>query len=195
MGHATFTYQFYENEGSKKGISLPANVTHSVDAYVLRSMHRRCNYDVAIVAKVHQDIQNELDRRTHLRTPTQVVPTEKVTYYVVHYERSGMADAVIFDYLSEEQMQVLSLEHLRALYNISGMMLSHKPFPLVTVHDAFTSHPNNIDQVRFHYKEIMAELAESNLMNDLLTQLGSKPVNKPVSNLSSLIRNSSYALC
>ena len=57
------------------------------------------------------------------------------------------------------------------------------------------AHVNNIDQVRFHYKEIMAELAESNLMNDLLTQLGSKPVNKPVSNLSSLIRNSNYGLC
>ena len=29
LDHATFTYEFYENQGQKKGISLPANVVHS----------------------------------------------------------------------------------------------------------------------------------------------------------------------
>lgn len=29
LDHATFTYEYYENQGIKKGISLPANVTHS----------------------------------------------------------------------------------------------------------------------------------------------------------------------
>ena len=195
LDHATFTYQYYVNEGAKKGISLPANVTHSVDAYVLRCMHRRCNYDVQEVALAHDLIQNEINLRTLIHGAPLGVASDKVAYYQHHYERSGMADAVILAHLDTQQVKYLSMNHLRMLNNICSMMLSHKPFPLITVHDEFKSHVNNIDQVRFHYKEIMAELAESNLMNDLLTQLGSKPVRKPVSNLSSLIRNSNYALC
>ena len=158
-------------------------------------MHRRCNYDVQEVALAHDLIQNEINLRTLIHGAPLGVASEKVAYYMGHYERSGMADAVILGHLDAQQVKYLSMNHLRMLNSICSMMLSHKPFPLITVHDAFTSHPNNIDQVRFHYKEIMAELAESNLMNDLLTQLGSKPVNKPVSNLSSLIRNSNYGLC
>ena len=43
LNHATFTYEFYENLGSKNGLSNAANLIHSVDAYILRNMHRRCN--------------------------------------------------------------------------------------------------------------------------------------------------------
>jgi hypothetical protein len=44
-------------------------------------------------------------------------------------------------------------------------MLEHKPFPLVTVHDEFKAHANNINQVRWHYKEILAEIADSNVLD------------------------------
>ena len=45
MSHATFTYEYYINEGSESGLSNAANVIHSCDSYVLRCLVRRCNYD------------------------------------------------------------------------------------------------------------------------------------------------------
>jgi len=41
LDHATFTHRANINQGMVKGISLIANVVHSVDAYVVREMYRR----------------------------------------------------------------------------------------------------------------------------------------------------------
>lgn len=45
LSHATFTHRFYENAGTESGLSLAANVIHSLDGMVVREMNRRCNYD------------------------------------------------------------------------------------------------------------------------------------------------------
>ena len=92
---------------------------------------------------------------------------------------------------------MLTTEHLEELLKITTGMLAHKPFPLVTVHDAFASHAGNVNQVRWHYKEILADMAESNLLDDLLSQLYKEPCtfDKLSFNLGDLIRNSEYGLC
>lgn len=43
MGHATFTHRIWENKAQDFGLSLPANVVHSIDAYVVREMYRLAN--------------------------------------------------------------------------------------------------------------------------------------------------------
>lgn len=63
LDHATFTYEFYENQGSKTGLSNAANLTHSVDAYILRAMHRRCNYDPDIFWNAGNLIEIEMIQR------------------------------------------------------------------------------------------------------------------------------------
>ena len=44
LDHASFTYEYYVNQGSKKGLANVANVVHSIDAFILREMIRRCNH-------------------------------------------------------------------------------------------------------------------------------------------------------
>jgi Ser/Thr protein kinase RdoA (MazF antagonist) len=63
--------------------------------------------------------------------------------------------------------------------------------------DDFKAHPNNINWVRYQYKEILAELADSNLLDDLLSQLHGVPgtFKKLSNNLGELIRESAYGLC
>jgi len=201
LDHATFTYEFYENQGQKSGLSNVANVTHSVDAYVLRSMHRRCNYDLSQVSYVDQCIQMELLTRSLNGQPTQEAidefMTHKVQYYIDQYVRSSLADVTIVQHLCQATVTCLSDNHLKALAGIITSMLQHKPFELVTVHDEFKAHANNINQVRFHYKEILADIADSNLLDDLLSQINGVPgtFNKLSFNLADQIRNSSYALC
>lgn len=196
LDHATFTYEFYENEGTKTGLSNVANITHSMDAWVLRSMHRRCNYDKEIAVKAWNAIQVELMGRGTTQRDGMDYSDAKVMYYIAQYERSTLADAVILPYINEDSVQALSTEHLEALDRILAGMLQYEPFELVTVHDEFRSHANNCNWVRWQYREIMAEIADSNVLDDLLSQLHGYPgtFNKLSFNLGDQIRKSAYAL-
>lgn len=196
LDHATFSYEYYENQGSKKGLSNAANAVHSCDAYILRSMHRRCNYDRAMVEQAALIIEMEMVERS-LGTVREVsVPAGKAGYYVEQYNRSTVADVVILPYLDDVNVQGLSKEHIESLSRIVQGMLRYRPFELVTIHDAFASHANNVNWVRWQYKEILADLADSNLLDDLLSQIHGMPgkFNKLSSNLGKLIRGSAYAL-
>jgi len=197
LDHATFTYEFYENVGTKTGKSNAANVVHSMDAYILRAMHRRCNYDRPMVEHANLLIEAELLERS-LGMPCEVATvTEELAYYLEQYNRSSMVDVVILPHLDDDGVRALSTEHLQALTSIINGMLQYKPFPIVTVHDEFKAHPNNVDWVRYQYKEILAELADSSVLDDLLSQLHGMPMSAPKLsfNLSAQIRGSNYGLC
>ncbi len=196
LDHATFTYEFYENQGIEKGLSNVANVVHSVDAYILRCIQRRCNYDFDTVEKVAQIIEMELIGRS-LGNGVCLPTNSRISYYIDQYERSGVADVVIIPCIDEDSVRCLSAEHLQALATITSGMLKYKPFEVVTVHDEFKCHPNNVNHLRQQYVNVLAELAESNLLDDLFTQLYGKPVTytKLSKNLGTLIRSSEYGLC
>ncbi len=197
LDHATFTYEFYENIGAPRGLSNVANLTHSMDAWILRSMHRRCNYDREIVEDVDAMLDWELIERALGQATQDLTKADaKVEYYIEQYRRSTLADAVILTHLNDENVQALSTEHIKALARIVTGMLAYQPFELVTVHDEFRAHANNCNWVRWQYKEIMAEIAESDVLSDLLTQITGVPgtFNKLSFNLPEQIRNSNYAL-
>lgn len=200
LGHATFEYTYYENEGTKRGLSNVANVVHSIDAYVLRSVHRRCNYDAAVLEKADLVLMAEADQRKCEETTQRQVDehsSDAIQYYMGLYERTGMPDVVILPHLLGGQVQYLSDEHIEDLIRITWKMLEHKPFDVVTIHDEFKCHPNNMNQLRYWYKEILAELADSVILADILGQLygmgGSYQKLSP--NLGAQIRQSNYALC
>lgn len=192
--NSSFTYQFSENVGTKKGKSNVANLTHSVDGYVCRTMHRRCNYDLVMITEAKSVIQYSLT----MKTLTGECTDTKVRYYLQQYTRSGIADIVILPYLTKENVCFLTEQHLSKLLSIIEGMLQYKPFPLITVHDDFKSHPNNVNWVRWNYKEILADLAESHLLSDLFSQLYGEPCTYQKleeKKLGDIIRKSNYALC
>ena len=200
LDHATFEYTYYENEGTKRGLSNVANVVHSIDAYVLRSVHRRCNYDAEKVQAAHAVLVAEAyTRKLGVTTQQQLDggASDALQYYVDLYERTGMPDVVILPYLTEDHAQYLSDEHIEDLLRITGKMLEHKPFHVVTIHDEFKCHPNNMNQLRYWYKEILVELADSVILADILGQLYGRggSYQKLTTNLGAQIRESNYALC
>ena len=95
LNHSTFTYQYKENVGSKKGLSNAANVIHSIDAYVLRCIHRRCNYDLDVVQFAEELIEAELVKRNLGIDAPGNRENKELSYYVDQYRRSGIADVVI----------------------------------------------------------------------------------------------------
>lgn len=197
LDHATFTYEFFENQGSRTGLSNVANLTHSVDAWILRSMHRRCNYDRQVVEAAYGLLEVELMERVMGADREITRPDGKCGYYVDQYVRSTLADAVILPHLTEANVQQLSREHVELLMTMVTGMLKYQPFELITVHDEFKAHANNMDHVRWQYREIMAEIADSEVLNDLLSQIHGLPgtFQKLSFNLGEKIRGSEYALC
>jgi hypothetical protein len=192
LDHASFTYEFYENVGKKTGISLPANVVHSVDAYVLRCIHRRCNYDRKVVETAKVLITSELETPQVSKTK----PDDKINYYVNHYLHSGMADVVILPWLTSNNISQVPVELLKKLSELVEGMLEYSPFEVVTIHDEFKCSPNNMNYLRQQYINILAELAESSVIDSILTQIHKKPTtfNKLSNNLGQVIRGSNYAL-
>lgn len=199
LDHATFTYQYYVNEGSDKGLSNAANVVHSVDAYVLRSIHRRCNYDKELAEWVQIMIEAELEARVQIpghMTEGKVPATKAIAYYANLFERHQVADVVIMEHLSCNQVRNLSTEHLEKLGSIVESMLCHEPFEVVTIHDEFKCHANNMDYLRSHYINIFCDIAEGTILDSVFTDLFGKPVKyqKLSEDLSEHIANSNYAL-
>lgn len=197
LDRASFTYEYYDNQGTKAGLSNAANLTHSVDAYILRSMHRRLNYNREVVEHAAALIEIEMLSR-HLGQSQQPVDLEDpIALYIDHYTRSTVADVVILPLLTHENVCQLSKSHLEKLAEIVNKMLQYQPFELVTIHDEFKAHANNVNWVRYQYKEILADLADSNLLDDLLSQIHKSQgtFTKLSSNLGDVIRESNYGLC
>lgn len=203
LDHATFTYEFYINEGEKRGKSNVANVTHSVDGFVLREMHRRCNHDVNVTRRAVVAMEEEVGERLVKFADTTInVDLEtynQMLYYIDNYKRSGMPSTVIIPLINRQTVKLLDDKHLAKLCAIGHDMLRQGSFPIITVHDEFKSHPNDVNAMRWHYKEILADVADSDMLNDILSQIyGCKATFTKYSQGTSLgdkIRQSSYGLC
>lgn len=196
LAHATFSYEYYENIGQKTGISLPANVTHSVDAYVLRCIHRRCNYDREVFQAAHTFMFEEWLSQEQGRSTQGFTLSPKVAYYVQQWERSGIADVVVVPHLTSTNVSQVPTAMLAKLLELVDQMLKYEPFEVVTIHDEFKCHPNNMNHLRQQYINVMADLADSNLLDDLLSQIHKfkGTFQKLSTNLGQLIRGSNYAL-
>ena len=69
-------------------------------------------------------------------------------------------------------------------------------FELAHIHDAFCAHPNNMQQVRELYIEILAEIADNPILENILSEVSGKAVSltKFSTTLGNDIRQSMYAL-
>lgn len=196
LDHASFTYAWEENKGSKTGLSLAANSIHSVDSYVARTLHRRLNYDEVLVKASAILLETEILERALYGLKPSLQPEGMMEYYIKLYEANQIADVVILPYLTSENLVLLSDKHLTHLNKIVGMMLEYKPFEVVSVHDDFRVHCNNVNHLRFMYKEVLAELAESEVLSNIMRTINhcEGKYQKLSQNLGEVIRGSNYAL-
>ncbi|WNV49505.1 hypothetical protein [Pseudomonas phage L15] len=196
MEGASFEYIYKQDCGVERAVKNAANVIHSIDAYVLRSMHRRCNYDREAISKVMELVWGELMDRHSGKCEAEVARDDKLAVYEDLYDRTNMVDAVIFNHINAVNVCQLETDHLEALCALWDTMRVHEPFELVTVHDEFKCHPNFCNEMRQHYINIFAELADSNVLDDIVHQITGSHVSydRAIHNLSELIRESEYAL-
>lgn len=195
LDHATFTLQYKVNEGTERGRANVANTIHGCDAYLLRGMERRCNYDPAVVRPANEMLANAqvMYANGANRLPVHAELVEALALM----EKAHIADLSILPLLTWSNVMCLPEWIVTKLLSITDDMLTYKPFPIITVHDAFGCHANNCDITRYWYKEIMADFADSDMLSMLMNQLfqTTDGVYEKLSNdLGDKIRNSNYAL-
>lgn len=195
LDHATFTMEYKENRGTEKGRANVANTIHCCDAYLLRELERLCNYNPELVAEVLKMLE------ARLLAHTMGMQAEEATGDMVRrirlWNENKQSSMVILNDIDWSNYMQLPIDLARDVMRKVNFMLTYKPFPVATVHDAFGSHPNNCNEVRYWYKEMLAEFADSTILQSLMNQLYQTTdgvYTKLSENLGDKIRGSNYAL-
>jgi hypothetical protein len=188
LDHASFVYQHKINEGTETGLSNAANVVHSLDAMVVREMGRRCNYDRERLQTVKYTIEYALNE-----PPECFIANHRLD--ALAYD-SGFYSLVAVDHIDVITVFQFSPEYLKRILELIDTTLTRKTFPVIFIHDDFKAHANNINTVRRTYVEIMAEIANSNMLNFIMSQIRKESVNidKFSQNLGDQILEADYAL-
>lgn len=136
LGDMSFTHYYRINEGVERDLKLIANVTHSFDAYLLRSLVRRCNYDEGKIRRALGALLHGLAERDSGHAPelTMDAPADLAERLVARWFRCEVPDARLLDYLTSKTIRYMDTRHIEQMIRIATEMLAHKPFPVVTVH-------------------------------------------------------------
>lgn len=169
---------------------------HSVDAYINRSMHRRCNYNQSMVTSVNNLLSNEAYTRSIYSINVGPAISPDIQQAIIRYYDTGIADLSCISSINVHTVATLPTDMILKLLETTNQMLEHKPFELVSIHDEYKAHPNNMNHVRQHYIDVLAELADSTVIEDILNQLTNSngTYTKLSSGLSDYIKDSNYAL-
>lgn len=69
-------------------------------------------------------------------------------------------------------------------------------FTIVTIHDSFSCHPNNVDRLRLEYIKLLKEIQQMNMLDYIGKQLNSSYSWKPEGELFTIVESvDSYCLC
>jgi len=174
------------NEPQPEGRSIGANVTHSIDGYIVREMGRRCSYDPGVVADVKAALHKGRGYGVNRAKDKTLVRLWEL------YKASGILTARIFDYIDDQNAGIVNSKRVFELIDT----LPAKPFSLLANHDCFRVHPNSAELMRQQYNRQLAELNDSSLLNFICTQLLGVEVNtQKLAQLNSAeILASNYAL-
>ena len=140
--------------------SLGANLTHSTESFLVRELIRRCNLDQTTRHAVTDLIESGRTRR--------VKPTKENTLAVQRlwdlYEQTGFLSARILQHLDNFSIKLVSNREIERLMGT----IPNKTFAIKTVHDCFSTHPNNALDLLLVFRNLYAELSKSKMLNYLL---------------------------
>lgn len=182
-----------ENQASDTGLSIAANVTHSVDGMVVREMGRRCDYNLATVATL-MGLCLTAPKHIDVEFKPILDDDRQLDNLLGHYRISGFLSARVMEFANERNFYIFSMEEREALWILLDS-LPKKPFKVLSVHDCFRAHPNYGNDLRRQYNRILSEIADSDLISDIASQVTGRDVVIPkLGNIGAKILETNYAL-
>lgn len=172
------------NKPTETGRSLVANATHSVDGMVVREIQHRCDFDRDHLISLIMDITSQ-DKSSD-REKDKLV---KILWS--HYKETGFLSARILNYIDKLNMGLVDSLVIAKLIQ----SMPDRPFKVLSVHDCFRCLPAYGNDLRKQYNLIMSNIASSDLLSSLVSQIACKKitVNK-MGDISKSILESNYAL-
>ena len=172
---STFTHRVYREGQDPYYKAVQANSIHSCDAFVVREMKRRAGAPRKHLQGILRDMQ----------------------YFGIAPDLYASKKCLSLTRASNWRDEPTDIQ--QKLMAIIEQIVDYPEFDIVTVHDSFAAAPAHMNMVRFLYKELLAEIAESDLLQDMLREIyedisivyndeGDRTV------LAHHIRNSEYAL-
>lgn len=186
--HPTFTYRYTLNVPLEEGRFIPAAVTHGIDAYIVRELTARCNYDSGRLTTAKLLLLKRLGK---------TIPTgPDFTYPEQMWRKHGMISLEGIEFVNSWSVNKMSEEYCKTLLQLIKDTQRYKAFEVVCIHDEFKSHPNNMNRVRQVYIDLLAELADSTILNAMLSDIAGYPIhiNKLSTDLSTHIRQAEYPI-
>lgn len=182
-----FDVTFKKNLPTEEGRSLSANMVHAIDGMIVREMTRRCSFDWNQVGKLTRLLAQKAGGRSKTRDKDATVMR-----LWANYLESGFLSARILDHLDEENLGLVNHDSIALLVNSLPM----RPFEVLSVHDCFRCLPNYGNDLRRQYNNLLAEIAESDMLSFLVSQIRKQPtsINKMDPDLGRDIREANYAL-
>lgn len=189
-GHPSIQYVHYVNEGTETGLSVAANGVHSVDGFIVREITRRCNYDKSDLLAVRRMLKKDLDNPK--ATERTTVPLYEKLYWA-----HGFASLACVDSMLASGINGYSLTFKTIIYELIEDVLTYEPFDMIQIHDEFKCHPNHVNRMRETYIGILAEIADSDIGQEIVRQIRKDDtftLKKLSENLGDLIREGEYPI-
>lgn len=192
--HHTFTYQYKSNEmlekGAKGSLCLPANIVHSIDGYMVRELTARCDYNITQLASVKKTIKDRLKKNFKASEEAMMPYMESL------WKKQGILSIEGIEHIDTWTVKQFSVDYCHALLDLIRVIEVKPTFKVVSIHDEFKSHPNYMNYVRQTYIDLLAELADSDILDVILSEISDKKVHveKISDDLSELIKEAEYPL-
>lgn len=152
------------NRPTDTGLSLGANTVHSIDGMIVREISRRCDYDPGHMIELIEMIMHSSYER-NVRADRDKDKLVKTLWD--HYERSGFLSARILELLDHKNMALVDYSVILEMIKT----LPTKPFKVMAIHDCFRVHPNYGNDLRAQYNQLLHEIAKSELMAFIASQI------------------------
>lgn len=187
--NAPYEVQYSVNRPMEGGRSLGANMTHSIDGMIVRDMARRCMYDPDHIKYLLDCLSRPYSIGSQGSGRSKDAIVQKLHKL---WLESGYYSPRILDYLDDYNIDMTDRAMLLGLIK----SLPVKPFTVISVHDCFRCLPNYGNDLRKQYNRILSDIARSDMLSFILTQLMGRDISvqKIDPNLWVDILESNYAL-
>lgn len=152
--NVTFGYAYKSLIKRDRGLEMAANVVHSVDGFVARELIYRAKHGNEITAELIDSLQRAYDRCA------PDTNSECFSFYRLMETQSTLGGWAF-----------LGKDFLRKAIDYCTKYLHLPSFDVISIHDDFKCHPNFLHNVKGLYVDILADVADSTLIKDIVEEI------------------------
>lgn len=180
-----------------------ANFIHSIDATIMREVITRCNYNKTSIDNYYNGVTRRLSDKDTIKVIALLNlfnNTKFLTARILKYVDASQLENLVESVIDPKLQRVF----ITQLHTLITTVNKYSPFEVICVHDCFKCLPNDMNIVRYWYKEVIAQLMESDSLQYMISHLpnGTELYNKYLATsksvmvqLASLVRESKYSIC